>query len=654
MGIAPGSENLELNVVLRSVSHRARVLTGATGVAIALAHKGSMICRATVGSNAPSLGCRLDTSSGLSGECVRSSKALRCDDSEDDPRVDVASCRRLGIRSVVAVPILRAGEVVGILETFSPAPKAFSEVDVTALNTLAESVFARSSVDTPIWTVERAPADPDAAGNLDELVPSSTQATAACIPAPDQLWSNVFLTARPPWRRLGESALLHILMIAALGTLKLSVSHPRFVPPAFTSSDVLYVPVEPVRTGKRHWMAADRGRSEAIRVLAVAREQRSRTEAAIAPPNIRIKQQIRVLHVLAWRVLTPAVPAPTISGFRAITPAALVGAIPPPPETSALAKTRALTSPAGIVGPPPSLRNSVGRTGKVSLAHWEVVSPPPQVPSGKTNSTLAVARAGLGGGVLAAVIAPPPALAQLDGTGAHTSASVAAASDIVPPPPSVAGTANFGSLGNGSIPGMQVVPPSPSLGPEGNIGAAAAHLPISGSESASGPSSPAADSDFPPTLPPQPKIHVSDPVIAEVSTSQEKSPKAREVTVAFIGPVLPLPSSSYFSSSEIFIAEERVRSHETRLIKLVYDYLPYQHRLSEDGPNYPDVDKLRVTRDLSCDETLKQLTLGLGTSDGAVTGKLSRDEDLRGQQAKIPCFRTTADDYQKAHVRARR
>src|SRR5215471_19380804 len=107
------------NVALQLISQRAQMLTRSTGAAIALGHKESMICLASVGTNAPTLGTRLDVSAGFSGECVRTAKALRCDNSDNDSRVDAESCRELGVRSILAAPIMFAGEVVGLLETFS-------------------------------------------------------------------------------------------------------------------------------------------------------------------------------------------------------------------------------------------------------------------------------------------------------------------------------------------------------------------------------------------------------------------------------------------------------------------------------------------------------------------------------------------------------
>ena len=131
----------DLPATLRLISERARSLTRGTGAVIALGRQGSFLCRASVGATAPALGARLDVNSGFSGECVRTGKALRCDDTEADPRVEVASCRRLGIRSMVAAPIQYEREIVGLLEVLSTRPYAFEESDVTLVERLAQTVL---------------------------------------------------------------------------------------------------------------------------------------------------------------------------------------------------------------------------------------------------------------------------------------------------------------------------------------------------------------------------------------------------------------------------------------------------------------------------------------------------------------------------------
>lgn len=131
----------DLNSALRVISERARTLLRGSGAAIALIDRGPMMCRASVGSGGPPLGTHVDVDSGFSGECIRTGKALRCDDSEVDPQVDAATCRRLGIRSIVAAPIRYERDVVGLVEVFSPQCFAFDEGDLAVLERLAQTAL---------------------------------------------------------------------------------------------------------------------------------------------------------------------------------------------------------------------------------------------------------------------------------------------------------------------------------------------------------------------------------------------------------------------------------------------------------------------------------------------------------------------------------
>lgn len=131
----------DLNSALRVIGERARALLRGTGAAIALIDRGPMMCRASVGSGGPPLGTHVDVDSGFSGECIRTAKALRCDDSEVDLRVEAATCRRLGIRSIVAAPIRYERDVVGLVEVFSPQCFAFDEGDLAVLERLAQTAL---------------------------------------------------------------------------------------------------------------------------------------------------------------------------------------------------------------------------------------------------------------------------------------------------------------------------------------------------------------------------------------------------------------------------------------------------------------------------------------------------------------------------------
>ncbi len=130
----------DLEAALQLLAERAQYITGASGAAIALLEGSEMICRASAGTSAPVLGAEVQVKSGLTGESVRTRQVLRCDDAETDSRVNRESCRALGIRSVMVVPLLSEQNVIGVFELLADRANAFEERDVTALERLAEMV----------------------------------------------------------------------------------------------------------------------------------------------------------------------------------------------------------------------------------------------------------------------------------------------------------------------------------------------------------------------------------------------------------------------------------------------------------------------------------------------------------------------------------
>lgn len=135
-------EYFGLDDVLRLVAARAVAITGADGVAIALAKDAAIVCRASMGKIAPDPGMRLDPNSGFSGACLRNGETVRCDDSETDPRVNAQVCRTLGARSMVAVPLTAKGRVVGLIEAFASEAFGFNDSDVKSLVLLGELILA--------------------------------------------------------------------------------------------------------------------------------------------------------------------------------------------------------------------------------------------------------------------------------------------------------------------------------------------------------------------------------------------------------------------------------------------------------------------------------------------------------------------------------
>jgi len=147
-----------------------------------------LVCRASTGDSAPALGAQMDARSGLSGLCIQSGQVQRCDDAAKDPRVDREASERLGVRSVMVLPLGRPAGMLGILEVLSERASAFVDRVERTLEVLAARVLRN---------VERA-ADPfllraDASAPLPFIPPRAVQEEKVFeqekvfVPAPPEL-----------------------------------------------------------------------------------------------------------------------------------------------------------------------------------------------------------------------------------------------------------------------------------------------------------------------------------------------------------------------------------------------------------------------------------------------------------------------------------
>ena len=128
---------LDLKAVMQRIADRTRELTGGTSAAVRLLDGDGLVCGATSG--APEIGRphRLPIGDNLSGHAMRSRRSLLCLDTETDERVDSALSRSRGVRSIIAVPLLHAGQAVGLLLLYGDVPSAFGERDVTTMELLS-------------------------------------------------------------------------------------------------------------------------------------------------------------------------------------------------------------------------------------------------------------------------------------------------------------------------------------------------------------------------------------------------------------------------------------------------------------------------------------------------------------------------------------
>jgi putative methionine-R-sulfoxide reductase with GAF domain len=146
--VRPGEEieihtgELDLEPAISAITERAQHLTGATGAAIALRAGDEIVCRARAGRTAPDLGVRLQANTGISAEAVRTGEVMLCHDAERNPRVDLASCRRLGVRSILVSPLRSYRRTLGVFEVLSSSPSAFDERDVATMQLLSSMMVA--------------------------------------------------------------------------------------------------------------------------------------------------------------------------------------------------------------------------------------------------------------------------------------------------------------------------------------------------------------------------------------------------------------------------------------------------------------------------------------------------------------------------------
>lgn len=132
----------DLAAVMSLVVERAHELTACHGAVIELVEGEEMVYRATAGAMRSHLGLRLRCAGSLSGLCVGLGEPLCCVDAEHDARVDLAACRRVGLRSMVVVPLRHESTVVGVLKVTSDRPHAFDDEDLRILGLMSEMIAA--------------------------------------------------------------------------------------------------------------------------------------------------------------------------------------------------------------------------------------------------------------------------------------------------------------------------------------------------------------------------------------------------------------------------------------------------------------------------------------------------------------------------------
>jgi len=131
------SSHLDLAGAMNLVVERIRKITGAQGSAIGILDQDKIVYRAGSGSLSPQVGATLRPEATLSAATLVHNAILRCADAATDFLVNPEITRRLGIGSLIAVPVFHDGKTSGTLELVFAKPNAFHENDVRTCQLMA-------------------------------------------------------------------------------------------------------------------------------------------------------------------------------------------------------------------------------------------------------------------------------------------------------------------------------------------------------------------------------------------------------------------------------------------------------------------------------------------------------------------------------------
>jgi EAL domain-containing protein (putative c-di-GMP-specific phosphodiesterase class I) len=128
--------------VVDAITHRAQELTGSAGAVLEIRDGDLMRYWSASGIAQSQIGMTLPVEGSLSGRCITEACVLRCDDSEEDPRVNREACRHVGLRSMLVAPLRFRGQVVGVLKVLAAAPNAYDDTASKTLEQLSTLVAA--------------------------------------------------------------------------------------------------------------------------------------------------------------------------------------------------------------------------------------------------------------------------------------------------------------------------------------------------------------------------------------------------------------------------------------------------------------------------------------------------------------------------------
>ncbi len=193
------TSHLEFQEAIELICERAQRIVHADGALIGMLSESRLVYSAGSGNAMRLVGHVVPADACLTTECLTNGATLHSPDVESDYLLDAALCGKLGIRSLIAVPIYYEGSVVGSLQLHFEQVDAFQEPDIRSCQLLAGLVTeAKARSEEKQWKQALAAERETMLQALEALKPQLEKlATDTSVPSPPKNQEPELLPAVP-------------------------------------------------------------------------------------------------------------------------------------------------------------------------------------------------------------------------------------------------------------------------------------------------------------------------------------------------------------------------------------------------------------------------------------------------------------------------
>jgi hypothetical protein len=123
--------------ILDLIADRARIVAGATGIAIGLLKADQLVYRAASGSAVKCVGRHVTAVLSVSAHKGARKEILRVENAETDARIEAAICRQRDAKALLIIPIYRERSVAGVMEVLFSDAHTFQDREMRTYRVMA-------------------------------------------------------------------------------------------------------------------------------------------------------------------------------------------------------------------------------------------------------------------------------------------------------------------------------------------------------------------------------------------------------------------------------------------------------------------------------------------------------------------------------------